>query len=154
MSIIIGLIILGFILISFEIIVPGGVLGILGSIMLLAACAKSYQDYGFMAASLLFVALAIFLIVGLYLELKFLPKTRLGQKMFLNQSNTGHSGVDLFSEDLIGKEGKTVTKLSPTGRIAIEDQEYEAFSEDGLIDKDVSVKVMKKDTFKLFVRKI
>lgn len=46
MSVIIGLLILGFALIALEIVIPGGIVGIFGGLSLLAAVGFAFETYG------------------------------------------------------------------------------------------------------------
>jgi len=154
MSLIIGLIILGIILISFEIIVPGGILGVLGAISIIAACVLALQDYGAAAAIAVFLGSLLFLIIILAIELKYLPKTSLGKKMFLRKSVESHSTQAQGEDSLIGKNGQVTTTLTPSGRIEVDGKEYEAFSEDGLIKKGEAVTVVGRDNFRILVKKL
>lgn len=153
MNLIIGLIAIGLVLISFEIIVPGGVLGVLGAIALIAASVVAFDTYGAVGAVVTSVISLCVVGLTLYVEFKFLPKTKMGQKMFLNTAVDGHSTEAQGSEDLIGKEGEAVTKLAPSGKIMVEGMQYEGFSKDGLIDAGERVTVVGRDNFRILVKK-
>jgi len=154
MSTIIGLIILGIILISFEIIVPGGILGVLGGICLIGACVLTFQQYGMLGALGIFIGSLILVTVTLIIELKYLPKTKLGSSMFLKKSVEDQSTHTLGQDELLGKSGEALTRLAPTGKITIEGKPFEGFSQDGLIHKGESVKVVGRENFRILVKKI
>ena len=154
MSIIIGLIILGLVFISFELIVPGGILGFLGGIAILAACVLAYMDYGMLGAMGILLTSIILVTITLIIELKFLPKTKIGSQMFLKKSVDDQSTHTLGSDSIIGKEGTTQTTLAPTGMIIVDGQSFEAFSRDGLIEKGAPVKVIDRDNFRIVVEKL
>ena len=154
MTLIIGLILLGLELISFEVIVPGGVLGILGALSIIGACILSFQEYGLTGATGIFIGSLIVVVVMLALELKFLPKTKLGSRMFLNYAIDDKSTQVQGTDKLIGKEGEIVSDLVPSGKILVEGKYYEAFSKDGLIHSGERVKITDRDNFRIVVKKI
>jgi membrane-bound ClpP family serine protease len=153
MEIIIGLIILGLILISFELIVPGGILGLLGFAAYVSACALVYQDHGMAAALTTFISIAFITLIVIFLEFKCIPKTKLGSKLFLNLRNESTIEQIQTEDTIIGQDGQTLTILAPSGMISIDGKSYEAFSRDGLIEKNTPVRVVDRDNFRLIVIK-
>lgn len=153
MSIIIGLILLSLVFIFFEVIVVGIILGILGAAAIIAAAILAYQQYGLVMAITVFLINLICIGLMLVIELKWLPKTKLGKRMFLEKSVESQSTHLLGNIDLMGKIGEAQTTLAPSGRIIIENQEYEGFSQDGLIKKGESVRVVGRDNFRIIVKK-
>lgn len=153
MTLIIGLIVLGLVLVSFEIIVPGGLLGFLGAVSIIAACVLAYQDYGMLGALGLFIGTGVLTVIMLVLELKFVPRTKIGQKMFLGESVESQSTHTLGDEELEGKEGEALTTLTPTGQVLVEGNQYEGFSKDGLIPKGGKITVVGRDNFRILVKK-
>ena len=152
MSIIIGLVILGVVLIGFEIIVPGGILGLFGGISMLGACALTYKDYGVFPAVGLFIVCLFLALIEVITFFKVIPNTKIGKQLFLNKTVDEKSTHSLGDENIIGKKGITLTTLAPTGIVLIDDNEFEAFSKDGLIPKDQNVKVVGRDNFRILVK--
>lgn len=153
MSIIIGLIILGLVFIFFEVIVAGVFLGLLGAAAIIAASILAFQNYGTMPAIGVFIAGMVAVIIMLIFELKWLPKTKIGKRMFLEQAVDAQSTQTLGADDLIGKVGEAQTTLAPSGRVIVEGKEFEGFSEDGLINKGEAIKVVARDNFRIIVKK-
>ncbi|HCR37609.1 MAG TPA: serine protease [Opitutae bacterium] len=153
MGLIITLILAGLILISFEVVVPGGILGTLGFISYAAACFFAYETYGPMTAILLFIGTLLLTALLLILEFKWLPKTKPGAKLFLKSTSGGSSKAHAQQDTIIGKLGKTSTTLAPSGMVEIDGKLYEAFSMDGLLEKNISIQVVKCDNFRLVVKK-
>lgn len=153
MSIIVGLIILGLVFIFFEVIVAGVLLGILGAGSIIAASVLAFQSYGIMPAFGVFMASLVAVVIMLIFELKWLPKTKIGKRMFLETSVEAQSTETLGTDALIGKIGETQTTLAPSGRVVIEGKEFEGFSQDGLINKGEAVKVVGRDNFRIIVKK-
>lgn len=154
MSFIIGLIILSLVFAFFEVIVPGGLLGILAGGALIWAGVLAFQDYGAIEALGVVIGGLILIIFLVIFELKMISKTKVGRKMFLDKSVEDQSTKVLGSEEIIGKEGEAETTLAPSGKIVVEGSEYEAFSEDGLIKRGEKVKIVSRDNFRVVVKKI
>ncbi len=152
MSTIIALIIIAFTLFFFEIFVPGGLLAFAGSLLLLIAAGLAYMDYG------LWWALAILLLgpslaIGMFfIELKLLAHSKFGRQFAL-KSTVAHKLNKKADENLVGKEGVTLTVLAPTGRVRIGEKTFTASAEDGFLERGVPVTVLRSETFKLIVEK-
>jgi len=153
MELIVGLIILGLILISFELIVPGGILGILGFAAYVGACALVYQDHGIGPALGTFFSIGLITLIVVIIEFRFIPKTKLGSKLFLKSRNESKNVQIQAGDEIIGKTGKSLTTLAPSGIVSIEGESYEAFSRSGLIEKDTAISVVGHDNFRLIVTK-
>ncbi|MGF1484320.1 MAG: NfeD family protein [Opitutales bacterium] len=154
LPIIITLLVAGMILIGLEIFLPGAILGILGGCAFLAASILAFQEYGVLVGGLV-GALSLFLSVGmLVFEFTVLPKTKLGRGLFLTAKVDGNSSDSLATQaEVVGKEGRSLTTLAPSGKVEVDGQEFEAFSEDGLLSKGTAVEVVGRDNFRLIVRK-
>jgi membrane-bound ClpP family serine protease len=48
----------------------------------------------------------------------------------------------------------TLTRLNPSGKIAVEGKSYEAYSQDGYIERDQAIAVVAQDNFKLIIKKL
>lgn len=66
----------------------------------------------------------------------------------------GFIGVDMSSQNLIGKSGIAFTILRPSGKVEIEENIYDATAETGYIDKGEKIEVVRFETAQLFVRKV
>jgi membrane-bound serine protease (ClpP class) len=70
-------------------------------------------------------------------------------------SNSNEEGdVNSVHEELIGKQGRSITRLNPSGVIEIEGKQYEAHAEINYIDKGKSVLVCSMDNFKINVKEL
>ena len=88
----------------------------------------------------------------IFIEFKWLSKSPLGKRLFMGDSIKGSSNKEIAKPEIVGKVGTTLTDLHPAGRIVVENEEYDAVSEDGLIHKDTAVKVVSIENFSLKVR--
>lgn len=146
---------LGIVLLAFEVVVPGGVLGVLGGLAMLGGCALAFYEYGASGGGIAISVALVCLALALYFEFRVLPKTRYGKKLFLHQSVEGTSQpVPADPELVVGKLAEAVTMLAPSGYVSIDGRRYEAFSRSGLIPKGVTVRVVAVDNFHLIVAQI
>lgn len=154
MSAVVLLFVVGLILLAFEVIVPGGVLGMIGVCALIGGCGLAFVEFG-LNGGLLASGLAVVLTgVMLWLELKVMPKTALGRRFFLDQSVEGKSQPALAeSTAVVGAVVEAVTTLAPSGYVVLDGKRYEAFSRSGLVEAGARLKVVGVDTFRLIVQK-
>jgi len=150
MTSILLLFVVGLLLLGFEVIVPGGILGAIGGLAMLGGCVIAFGELGITGGGL--AVLAAVLLVGLllYVEFRILPKTAMGRRLFLKAKVTGTANV-AREVDLGGKSGEAVTDLGPTGYVMIEGKRHEAFSRSGFLDIGAKVKVVGMDNFRLIV---
>jgi len=66
----------------------------------------------------------------------------------------GYTSVDAAYSSVIGKEGEAVTVLRPSGKVEIDDETYDAYSDAGYIEKGTPVKVIGYTNTQLKVRKL
>ncbi|MCX7720339.1 MAG: hypothetical protein N2Z64_03550 [Dictyoglomus thermophilum] len=148
------LFLLGLILIFIEMHTPGfGIPGIAGSISVFLSIYWTIVQKGGTLQALLtgiFVVLSLIIFLAIYL-----PKSRVWIKFGLPESQKKDLGYTAFQErkDLIGKKGKTITMLRPTGIIEIEGEKFEAYSESEFIEPGEEVIVFKVEGNKIFVRR-
>ena len=151
MSTIIGLLVAAFILVFFEVILPGGILGIMAALCAILASWFAGAEYGAGIGILTFVGSAAAIGILVFIEFKLLARTSLGSAFFLKSSVTGHSNIAPAEVSITGKKGISLTRLNPSGKVAIDGQSYEAYSQDGYIEEDQSIQVVAQDNFKLII---
>jgi len=140
----------GALLVAFEVVVPGGILGTVGGGALLCAVGLSFYDYGINGGALAFAAALVLVAVVLFVEFKLLPKTAFGRRLFLKSSVTGTAAAEPLSE-LVGARGEAMTTLAPSGYVLIDGRQHEAFSRSGFISAGKPVKVVAAESFRLIV---
>lgn len=152
MTLIILLFAIGILLLAAEIIIPGGVLGILGAALLFTGSVVSFIQLG-TTEGLIAIALALLVTATvLYIQLKLLPKTPLGKRFFLQRQITATAtAAGKETQDLIGKTATSVTLLSPSGYVTIEGKRYEALSQSGQIPPGTPLIVKAANSFQIIV---
>lgn len=154
MNLIIGLILVSLVLLFFEIIIPGGILGVLAALCMLIAIVLAFKDYGPIEGFITLIASITLTVSIIVIQLKLLPKTRLGKRFFLRNVMREKTNPSQGSNALMGKTGEAITVLAPSGRVSVKGELYDAFSRDGLIDKGTTIKVVGRDNFRITVKKV
>lgn len=154
MSGIIGFFLLALVLASFEILVPGGILGLFAVIALAASAYFAYEPFGLLGALLTFFVGGTLVLVAVAIEFRLIGKTRFRNRMVLGSAVEGRTESLHSTEEILGKEGTTLTTLAPSGMVVVDGQKYEAFSRSGLLSRDQRVRVVDRDNFRLIVEKL
>ncbi|MBT5904061.1 MAG: serine protease [Opitutaceae bacterium] len=150
MTVVATLFVVGVLLLGFEVLLPGGILGIFAGLCLLGGTGFAFVEFG-MSGGLIALMVAVVLVAAvLYFELAILPKTAMGKRLFLKKAIDGKSSPKR-DRDYVGAEGVTLTALGPTGYIEIDGKRLEAFSRSGFLETNVPVKVVGTDNFRLIV---
>ncbi|MGJ8633857.1 MAG: NfeD family protein [Luteolibacter sp.] len=153
MTLIILLFAIGLLLLAAEVLVPSGLLGIAGGVLLFTGCALSFIQLGVLEGLLAIGITILAAAILFYLQFKVLPKTRFGKRFFLNEEIDGSStALTDEARDLIGKTAKAVTVLSPSGYVEIDGKRYEAVSQSGQIGISTELLVTDANHFQIIVR--
>ncbi len=152
MTVIVLLFLIGLIFIAVEVIIPGGILGAIGGLLMFAGCAVAFSTYGLWGGVLALVVAILLGILALYFEFRILPKTAIGRRAFLTAEITGVSAA-LGKEalDLVGLPAEALTMLSPSGYVRVNGKRYEAFSQSGQIPVGTMLDIVGADNFRLIV---
>lgn len=154
MSLLLALILAALVLVFFEVIVPGGILGLLALLCVLGATWAGAANYGVVGGALTFIGALIAVVLLVIVEFKLMANSRWGNGFTLRTTVSGHSNVAQGQASIVGQRGTTLTRMNPSGKIAIDGRSYQAYSQDGYIDAEKTVVVVKRDNFKLIIRKI
>jgi membrane-bound serine protease (ClpP class) len=162
------LFVIGILLLILEIfVIPGfGVAGILGIIFMVCGLAFSLvlNDYfnftlsganAVMNAFLLVLASLVGAIILSVILGKNILRSSLFQRLVLQDEQRSQEGftIALPGTSLKGETGIAITDLRPSGKIEINDNRYDALSDDGFITKGEEVVVIKHETMSIFVKR-
>ena len=162
--------ILGLILLFLELfVIPGfGIAGISGIILIVASLVFAGIDtisFDFLDDFVLVIIQSIFLVISSSL-LALGLSVWLGAKLFGSRKwafalhaeqrpEDGYIGVDMNIKEVVGKIGVTTTDLRPVGKVAVDNEIYDAVSLlGGYITKGNSVVVKKYQSGQVYVVKI
>ena len=154
MNAILLLFLIGVLLLAGEVFVPGAILGIIGAACMFGGCVLSFNLFG-PSGGLLATGIAVALLgLMLYLELIWLPKTRVGKKMIVQSTVSATSQPALAELNaVVGKTAEALTPLVPSGYVLVDGRRYEAFSQSGHAPKGATLRVTGLDNFRLILTK-
>lgn len=142
----------GFLLVLVEMFLPGGVLGVLGGILLLAAIATGYAQLGPLGGTFTFAVISLVCIVGFFVWMNTFPKTAVGRKLILAQNLD--RGDELPTESaLVGREGVAQTALRPAGKAVVDGARIDVVAESGFVEAGEPVSVVLVEGARVVVRK-
>ena len=150
---ILGLVLAALVLVFFEVILPGGLLGLLALGCVVGAALLGFNEYGAVGGVSTFVGALIAVAVLVFVEFKLMANSRFGKGFFLKNAVSGRSNKAQADDSIAGKEGVALTRLNPSGKVAIDERSYEAYSQDGYIESGEPVTVVSQDNFKLIIKK-
>lgn len=145
--------VLGIVLLTIEVFIPGfGVFGIGGIIAIFGSIVMASSSTAQAIFSIL-IALVVTTIV-IALIIKYIPKRNLSKTLFLDANLDKEGGFVSSKEviELIGREGKSLTYLRPSGKIDIDGQIYDATTSGMYISKDTKVVVLNSVGSRLIVK--
>ena len=156
--------IVGIVLLLLEIfVIPGfGVFGILGIIFIIGGLFLGLiSDFPLVDSDMMSVAIiqlaGAFILSGIaiYILLKFLPRTEMFNKLILKKNIDEQSGyvADKKVKDLIGKTGKALTDLRPSGTAIIENKRIDVVTSGEYIKRGTNVIVVLEEGSKVVVEK-
>ncbi|MEM7394184.1 MAG: NfeD family protein [Verrucomicrobiota bacterium] len=143
----------GLLLIGAEIFVPGGILGAIGGLFLIAAMVIGFiafeAPWNFLSAILILI-LSITILLGF---IRYLPKSRIFNKLALTDDLAESKGTD-ERDDLNGLEGVAETPMRPSGIVSIDGKRHDVVAEGSFIDSGSRVKVIRVEGNLITVREI
>lgn len=137
----ITLLLAGFILIGTEIFVPGGIIGLFGSIAWLAAAiiglSKFPTPWNMLSAlAILFVGIATFAI-----WIRYFPKSRLGKSLSLDENAKAFKSHPIDESLPPGTLGEAVSTLRPCGIAKFDGKRVDVVAEGEWIEAGAPVKI-------------
>ncbi len=165
------LFVIGVILLIIEIFaIPGfGILGIPGIILIVTSLILvSVNNQGFdFSYTLSSDIIQRLFVVSVSIVLGFIGSILLAKKLISVKTPFGHIALNTemdktegyISQDtalfnLVGKEGKTITILRPSGKISIDDHIFDAVAQTGFIENNETIKVIAFENSQFIVSKI
>jgi membrane-bound ClpP family serine protease len=140
MFFVIALALTGLFLIFLEFFLPGAIMAIGGSLLLLASLLVYYMTYPMDSSFLLYF---LGLVAAVYFVIKLgVRQIRSSKKtMYLDTDQEGYQAC-IYPKELIGKTGIALNDLRPSGHIRIDDRTFQALAKTGFIEKGTSILVI------------
>lgn len=147
------LLIIGFVLIAIELMLPGFSLpGILGSICLIASVLLTARTFG--EALIMIIGILTVLGIMLVVILSLFAKGKISNHLVLKDEQKKEQGYISTSdlEYLLGKEGTAITDLKPTGIGDFSGVNFEVVSEGQYVRKGTKIVIYKVTGSKLIIK--
>jgi len=142
----------GFVLLLTETFLPGGVLGTLGALALLAAVILGYVEFGPLTGTGILAAISVVTLIGFGVWMAAFPRTAVGRKLTL--SGTLPAGSKLpDTSALVGAEGVALTPLRPSGTARIGDRRVDVVAEGTFVACGEAIVVSVAEGARVVVRK-
>jgi membrane-bound ClpP family serine protease len=148
-SIIIALIVLGILLLLVEfLIIPGvTVAGITGTLLIIGGVFCGYYFHGTPQGHYIMLSTLGLILLVFVIALKTKTWNKVGLKTSINSHVETHGKEDFK----VGDTGMTISRLTPIGKIMVNDKIVEARSMGGVIDPNVEIVIIRTEKNKLFV---
>jgi len=133
--------ILGLIFIFFDFFLIGAVFAVLGSLFIVLSLVLFFLSNP-ITFSLIYLVATLFAVIGICKgALWCIKSSKRRGELYLQDDQEGYS-ASFFDQNLVDKEGVTITELKTAGHVLIEQKRYQAVSEGGFITKNTSVVVV------------
>ena len=152
-----GLLALGLILIILEVFIPSmGLLGTIAACSIIGGGVLAYiENPSGIFLGYILVSVVLIPVIMIF-ALKIFPKTPIGKHFTLagpsfnpKEAQAVEEGID----ELVGKEGETLTPLHPAGIVLIENRRVDVVTRGEMIDKEIRVRVIKVEGNRIVVEK-
>jgi membrane-bound serine protease (ClpP class) len=149
----VSLLVAGLVLIAVEFFLPTVFIGFLGAAVSFVGIYLSAEAGAFTCA-LFCVAFVFVLALEFFAFRRILPQTVIGRAMINVSSNDGAAvpaaaGFAVY----VGKTGKAVTVLAPSGTVEVDGALLEAYSLDGFVERAAGVVVVEAGAGRVSVRR-
>lgn len=124
-----------------ELVLPGGILGVVGGLCLLGAVVATFFSYGSTAGTIALAALVAIGLVTLWLWMKLFHRLPFTKQLVLEEAVRGEEAARARAS-LIGRTGFAVTDLMPSGRAEIGGERVDVVAESSSIPKGTPVLVV------------
>jgi membrane-bound serine protease (ClpP class) len=138
--------IIGVVLIILELFIPGGVAGVIGTLLVLTGIGGAYIEHGIIPGTIMLgVSLGVaFAFFHLALRQFTLENTQ--------SREAGYVAVAAGLDELLGKTGSVVTQLRPVGTARIEDDPVDVVTRGEMIEPGTLIEVIRVEGNRVVVR--
>ena len=148
------LVVVGLFLIGAEIFLPGGVIGVIGALALLAAAGMGFAAFGLQGGMLSALIIVVLTGVCIVLWVKYFPSTRMGKHLMLSQDGKQFKSAAAELKDLAGKDGVALSVLRPSGIAQIEGKRVDVVADGSWIEQGKPIRITAVEGSRVLVREI
>ncbi|MFC4992878.1 NfeD family protein [Rubritalea tangerina] len=101
---------------------------------------------------LIYMTMGLFIaVLGSFVAMRFMPVMPMYGSLAVEAELASGTGEENHNDELVGKEGMTVTELRPSGRVRIDGEIHEVVSQAGFVEVDAKVRVVSADGMRILV---
>jgi membrane-bound serine protease (ClpP class) len=137
----ITLLLAGFVLIGTEIFVPGGILGIFGSVVWITAAFVGWRNFPEPWNMLSAFALLLVGILTFVVWIRYFPKSRVGKSLSLEESTEDYKAHRTVDDLPVGTVGEAVSTLRPSGIAKFDGKRVDVVADGEWIEAGQAIKI-------------
>lgn len=141
LSLYLTLLLVGSVLIGTEIFVPGGILGIIGSAVWLAAAVVGWRSFPEPWNLVSALALLLMGILTFVVWIRYFPKSRVGKNLSLTEDTADYKAHKPTDDLPPGTAGEALTTLRPSGIATFNGRRIDVVADGEWIEAGEAVKV-------------
>ncbi|MBI2812490.1 MAG: hypothetical protein HYX67_16920 [Candidatus Melainabacteria bacterium] len=132
---------IGITLIYVEFFVPGAVLAVMGTLLILVSLGIVFVNESILVGIISLVGVLAAVSITCRLALWQIRRSKPRADFYHGEDQEGYT-ASVFDTTLIGKEGTAASELKPAGHITVDGKTLQALSESGFIDKGSTIHVV------------
>jgi len=150
---IIFLLVIGLLMVCVEVFIPGGIVGTLGAFALIASIILAFVNQGTTFGLYWLSGVLVITLFGLFLSIKYLPRSPAGKRLFLSSSESGYSASEDGLPELIDKTGTALTNLRPAGMADINGSRIDVVTAGEFLEKGTEIKIIRVEGNRVLVER-
>jgi membrane-bound serine protease (ClpP class) len=151
-ALIVALVVVGFLLVAAEVLLPGLILGTIGFLCLVASVVLVFVQFGTSAGLLAAFVVGGLTLTGFLLWLNFFPRTFIGRRLMLRTQEPPDSAA-AQNRSLVGESGEAITPLRPSGTARIGGKRVDVTAVGDFLEQGTTVVVVAADGLRVAVRR-
>lgn len=141
MTTILFLSVIGIVAVIAELVLPGGILGVIGAICLLGAVVATFITHGATAGTIALAAVVAIGLLSLRIWMRFFHRLPFTKQLVLNETVGVDEQVSMRAS-LVGRTGISLTELMPSGRADIGGEKLDVMAEGSAIRRGATIIVV------------
>lgn len=146
----------GIVMLCLEVVLPGGIVGIIGSLLVLTSVALVFispelQLYGIGIQVILAAGIITLTVAAFVTWMRYFHKTIIGKRLVLTNTVGEDAHLLRVGPTLAGQAGVAKSDLRPSGTVVVDGKRYEARSVTGFVPAGAAVRVSRSEGTTLLV---
>ena len=153
MTLILILSVVGIAAVLAELVLPGGILGVIGGLCLVGAVIATFVSYGATAGTIALGILVVIALISLNLWMRLFHRLPFMKQLILNDAVGVDAGL-MKNQGITGRTGTVLTDLMPSGRGEFDGEKVDIITEGPSIKRGARVEIVETRGPSIIVREI